>query len=165
MPKVALLARDDAPLLAQRFYADGDPGPIAAALAQVPELMEAALPFIGAVFGPTALDPRLKEIVILRVSSANHCSYCTLTHTAIARRIGFSAEGLAALRGEGRMPADWSPRERAAHSFAEAISTEPASAVTVLRPHFTEPEIVELVTLAAATVMLNRFATALDLPA
>ena len=165
MARVALLNRDDAPLLAQRFYAGGDPGPIAAALAHVPELMETALMFIGSVFGPTSLDPRLKEIVILRVSSANHCNYCTQTHTAVARKLEFSAEGLAALRGEGDPPSGWSPRELAAHSFAEAISTEAGGAVTVLSPHFSEPEIVELVTLAAATVMLNRFATALDLPA
>ena len=150
MPKVELLTCENAPLLAQPFYAAGYPGPIAAALAQVPELMETALPFIDSLFGPTSLDARLKEIVVLRVSSANHCRFCTETHTAVARRLNFSSEGLAALRGEAGVPSDWSPRARAAHTFSEAMSTDPANAVTVLRPHFTEPEIVELVTLAAA---------------
>jgi len=164
MARVELLTQDNAPLLAQQFYEDGDPGPIAAALAHVPELMETALPFIASVFGPTAVEPRIKEIVILRVSSANACRYCTETHTKVARKLAFSGDELAALRGERPSPPHWPPRERAAQEFSEAISSEPGGAVAILRPHFTEPEIVELVTLAATTVMLNRFATALQLP-
>ncbi|MDQ6691340.1 MAG: carboxymuconolactone decarboxylase family protein [Candidatus Dormibacteraeota bacterium] len=164
MAKVELLTRDNAPLLAQPFFQGGDPGPIAAALAQVPELMETALPFIGSMFGPTAVEARIKEIVILRVSSANSCHYCTETHTEVARRLNFTPDELAALRGEGPLPAVWVDRERAAHQFSEAISERPDSVVAILRPHFSESEIVELVLLAATTVMLNRFATALELP-
>lgn len=164
MARVELLTQANAPLLAQQFYEDGDPGPIGAALAHVPELMETALPFLGSVFGPTAVDRRLKEIVILRVSSANRCHYCTETHTEVARRLAFTPDELAALRGEGPVPAGWSPRERAVHDFSVVISERPGGAVAILGPHFTESEIVELVTLAATTVMLNRFASALELP-
>jgi len=39
------------PLLARPYYDGGDPGPIVAALAQVPELLVAAMPFIGTVLG------------------------------------------------------------------------------------------------------------------
>jgi len=163
--RVELLTRERAPLLARPYYERGDPGPIAAALANVPELMEVALPFIGTVYGPTSLPPRLKEIVILGVSAANRCRYCTETHTGVARRLGFGPEELAALRGEAPPPGSWSERERALLAFSEALSSRPAEAVDLLRPHFGEPEIVELVTLGSATVMLNRFATALELPA
>ena len=165
MAKVELLSRERAPLLARPYYEGGDPGPIAAALANVPELLEAAMPFLGAVFGPTSVAPRLKEIVVLGVSAANRCRYCTETHTGVARRMGFAADELAALRGEGPPPDRWSPRERALLDFCAALSHRPGEAVELLRPHFGEPEIVELVTLGSATVMLNRFATALELPA
>jgi AhpD family alkylhydroperoxidase len=151
-------------LLAQPFYEGGDPGPIAAALAHVPELMEKALPFIGTVFGPTALDPRLKEIVVLRVSSANRCGYCTETHTAVARGLHFGDDEVAAMRREGPVPERWPAVERALLAFSDALSERPGAAVSILRPHFSEPEIVELVALGATTVMLNRFATALELP-
>jgi AhpD family alkylhydroperoxidase len=164
MAKVELVTADRAPLLARRYYAAGDPGPIAAALAQVPELMNTALPFIAAVFGPTSVRSRWKEVVILRVSAANRCRYCTETHTGVARRMGFTAAELGALRGEAPAPASFGPVERALMDFSEALSDRPAYAVELLRPHFAEPEIVELVTLGAATVMLNRFATALELP-
>jgi hypothetical protein len=52
--RIQLLTRERAPLLARSYYEGGDPGPIAAALASVPEPMEGALPFIGAVCRPTA---------------------------------------------------------------------------------------------------------------
>jgi alkylhydroperoxidase family enzyme len=78
--------------------------------------------------------------------------------------MGFAPDELAALRGEAPPPERWDARERALHSFSEVLSHLPVEAVELLRPHFDEPEIVELVTLASATVMLNRFATALELP-
>ena len=69
-----------------------------------------------------------------------------------------------ALRGEGPCPERWSPVEQALFSFSETLSNRPEHAVDLLRPHFEEPQIVELVTLGSATVLLNRFATALELP-
>jgi AhpD family alkylhydroperoxidase len=164
MAKVELLTAARAPLLARPYYERGDPGPIASALAQVPELMDAAMPFIGATFGPTAVPSRWKEIVVLRVSAANGCRYCTETHTGVARRLGFTPEELACLRGEAPAPASFGRVELALVAFSDVLSCQPAEAVAVLRGHFDEPQIVELVTLASATVMLNRFATALELP-
>ncbi len=164
MARVELLTAERAPLLARPYFERGDPGPIAAALASVPELMEPVLAYVGAVLGRTAIDPRLKEIVILRVSAVNGCRYCTETHTRAAARLGFDPGELAALRGEGPMPPGWSAEQHALLRFSEALSERPAEAVQHLRPHFEDWEIVELVTLGSATVMLNRFATALDLP-
>jgi len=164
MAKVELVGRERAPLLARPYYEAGDPGPIAAALAHVPELMDVALPFIATVLGPTSLPARLKEIVVLRVSSANGCRYCTETHSRVARRLGFSPDDLGVLRGEAPAPAGWDTRERALLEFSVALSERPAESVDLLLPHFSEPEIVELVTVGSATVLLNRFATALELP-
>jgi AhpD family alkylhydroperoxidase len=164
MAKVELLTAERAPLLARPYYEGGDPGPIAAALANVPELMEVAQPFLGVVYGPTSVAPRLKEIVILAVSAANGCRYCTESHTGVARRMGFAPDELAAQRWEAPPPERWEAVERTVLAFSDALSNRPAEAVELLRPHFDEPEIVELVTLGSATVMLNRFATALELP-
>ena len=65
---MTIVTAAQAPLLAQPFLAGGDPGPIVAALAPVPEALEVAMPFIGMVLGPSAIDVRTKEIVILRTS-------------------------------------------------------------------------------------------------
>src|SRR5438445_9099781 len=152
--KVDLLTAEQAPWLARPYYERGKPGPIAAALANVPELMQPMLSFVDTIFGPTSVEERLKEIVILRVSSANGCRYCTETHSRVARRLGFGPDEVPALRGERSCPDDWSPAERALFSFSEALSTRPEQAVDLLRPYFEEPQIVELVTLASATVLL-----------
>lgn len=165
MARVELLSRERAPLLARDFYEGGWPGPIAAALAAVPELMEVVLPMLGAVYGTTSVGGRLKEIVILRVSSAGGCAYCTQTHSRVAARMGFAEDELEALRGERPPPPRWTPRERALLEFSVALCSRPEASVSLIEPHFAEHQVVELVTLGATTVFLNRFATALDLPA
>jgi alkylhydroperoxidase family enzyme len=78
--------------------------------------------------------------------------------------MGFAPDELEAIRGQAPPPQRWTERERSLLSFCDALSNRPDQAVELLRPHFGEPEIVELVTLGSATVMLNRFATALELP-
>jgi hypothetical protein len=61
---VALIDREQAPLLARRFYGEGPASPITASLAQVPELLEVTLPFVAAALGPAGLDERAKEIAV-----------------------------------------------------------------------------------------------------
>jgi AhpD family alkylhydroperoxidase len=169
MTRVELLEAHQAPLLARAYYAqDGATSPVTRALAQVPELLEVAMPFIARVFGPTSLDLRTKEIVVLRVSVRNGCRYCIDTHTVAAWDAGCSVEDTARLR-EGRAAApEASPRERAlvewCDAFAAAPDPVPVDVSSSLREHFSEHELVELALLAGATAMLNRFCTALELP-
>ncbi|MEO6120537.1 MAG: hypothetical protein ABIW46_09855, partial [Acidimicrobiales bacterium] len=59
---IDLVGAEQAPLLARPYYLGGDPGPIVAALAHVPELLEVALPFIGVALGPSAMEARAKEL-------------------------------------------------------------------------------------------------------
>ncbi|WP_188193966.1 carboxymuconolactone decarboxylase family protein [Nonomuraea sp. SYSU D8015] len=169
MSAVRLLAAGEAPLLARPYYGDGDPGPIVAALAHVPELLEVALPFIGAALGPSALSWRTKELVIVRVSALAGCRYCVQTHTAVALDAGLSREEILALR----LSLDYrevfaGAAERAVIAWSDAVAAGhgPVSgqARDGLRAHFAEHETVELTVTAGATLMLNRLATALELP-
>lgn len=41
---------------------------------------------------PGTLDPLTKELIYLAVSITNGCEYCTVSHTAAARRAGMTAE-------------------------------------------------------------------------
>lgn len=43
-----------------------------------------------AVMAPGALDPLVKELVYIAVSTANACSYCVHSHTAAARAKGMT---------------------------------------------------------------------------
>jgi AhpD family alkylhydroperoxidase len=167
MSLIPLLDADRAPLTAQAHYADGDPGPIVSSLAHVPELLDATLPFLGAIFGPSALDLRTKEIVVLRTSAMLRCRYCVETHAVVARDAGLRVEEVVALRDpdDGTL-AD--PREAALVAWVDAVAlgpgTPPEQVAADLQSHFAEADVVELTLLVGATLMLNRYATSLGLP-
>lgn len=169
MTVVTLLDASQAPLAAQEYYANGDPGPIVAALAHVPELLETALPFIGAALGASAIPLRTKEIVILRTSARLACRYCVDTHTVVARDAELSVAEVAALRGEGDIAAAFPDlADRSLIDWVDAVAVGPGApspeVTDALRAHASEAEIVELTLVAGTTLMLNRFATPLGLP-
>lgn len=161
-PAIPLIARERAPLLARPYLAGDEPSPLAGLMAHVPELLEATMPFIAAIYGPTALAPRLKELVILRVSVRNGCRYCTRVHDDVAAEAGVSEGERRALQAP-ETPLALEGRERAAVLFADAMCAAPGDAVAGLREFFRDDEIVELTMLAGATIFLNRFCTALGL--
>ena len=61
------------------------------ALATDPQLLKQTWERVQAVMAPGALDPLVKELVYIAVSTANNCSYCVHSHTAAARAKGMTA--------------------------------------------------------------------------
>lgn len=170
MSGVPLVEAHQAPLLARPYYQSGDPGPIVAALAHVPELLEVCAPFLGVAFGPTALPGRTKELVILRTSARLACRYCVEAHSVVALDTGLTVEEVRALRHPDQDPAVAFPEtaERAVLAWVDAVAgaagaVDPAHR-SRLAEHFTDSEVVELTLLIGVTLMLNRFCTALELP-
>ena len=60
------------------------------ALAHDPATLEATWARLKTVMAPGALDPLVKEMVYLAVSTANGCSYCVHSHSAAARAKGMT---------------------------------------------------------------------------
>jgi AhpD family alkylhydroperoxidase len=60
------------------------------ALANDPDKLQSLWNELKLVMGPGALDPLVKEMVYVAVSSANNCGYCIHSHTAAARARGMS---------------------------------------------------------------------------
>ena len=168
MPVVDLLDRDRAPLTTRSFFRDdGSAGPLTASLAHVPEILKTMMPFVGAALGPSSIDTRSKEIVILRTSAVMQCQYCVQTHTVVASKVGFSREELVVLRGP--VPATLPDRrEQLLLAWTEAVALGRGPIATELTAQFAEvfsdAELVELTALVGATMLLNRYATALNLP-
>jgi len=159
-----------APLLARPHYRAQGTGPIVTSLAHVPEALEVTMPFIATVLGPSAIAARTKELVILRTSARLQCTYCVQTHSAVALDSNLSIAEVLALRGQASWQEAFAAEdERALLGWVDAVAGSvgavPAVASAELREHFSEPEVVELTLLCAATVMLNRYCTALELPA
>ncbi|MBZ4022471.1 alkylhydroperoxidase [Rhodobacter sp. TJ_12] len=65
-------------------------------LAFDPGLLEATWTDVKAVMAtPSALDPKVKELIYAAVSVANACDYCTHSHLAAARAKGVSEAEIA----------------------------------------------------------------------
>lgn len=62
------------------------------ALAHDPALLRATWDRLKDVMAPGALDPLVKEMLYVAVSTANGCSYCVHSHTAAARAKGMTPE-------------------------------------------------------------------------
>ena len=61
------------------------------ALAHDPVLLKATWDRLQQVMAPGALDPLVKELIYIAVSTANGCSYCVHSHTAAAKAKGLTA--------------------------------------------------------------------------
>jgi uncharacterized peroxidase-related enzyme len=113
-----------------------------------------------------AAPVRLKELVAVRVSHRNACDYCLASHRMLAQRYGATDAELDALaRGD---LAGFSPPERAALALADAMTAGNGHVAdddfAALAAHWPPPAAVELVAVAAAFNMFNRFANALEIP-
>lgn len=158
------------PLLLRDLYAGGDPGPIVGALAQVPELCEVALPFIGAALGPSHVSFRLKEIAILRTSANLSCKYCVDAHTVVAFESGLTNREVLALR---ECPTAWEVFddivEQALIRWIDALTAAgggpvPTAVANDAKTLLGDHRLVELTVTVGVTMLLNRFATGLSLP-
>jgi AhpD family alkylhydroperoxidase len=169
MTRIRLLDEREAPLLARRHYAHGFPGSFVASLAQVPEVLEVAMPFIGDVLGGTTIDPRTAELAILRASAMQRCEYCTLTHSAVALGAGLRPYEVRALCDPDGLGAFTDEREAALLAWVDAVAIGagevPDDLAGRFQELFEEPQVVEITLLIGCTVMLNRYCTALRLPA
>jgi AhpD family alkylhydroperoxidase len=60
------------------------------ALAHDPATLRRTWESIKQIMAPGALDPLVKEMIYLAVSTTNQCGYCIASHTAAARKAGMS---------------------------------------------------------------------------
>ena len=167
-PRITLIEPADAPILARPLYLQtGETSPITRALAQVPELLGPTMGFLGPVLAPGAIDLRTKELVILRVSAVAECAYCTGAHTVAAADAGVDAAEREALVGNAPLEEAFDGEDLRLLQLCDAIAAGgdvEATLVAGVRRDRGDHGVVELVLLACATLMLNRFCTTLALP-
>ncbi len=169
MARVELLDATTAPITTRQYFDGGDPGPIVAALAHVPELVGPALGFVGAALGQGAASTRHKEFAILRTSTLQGCRYCIHAHTTVALDVGLSDLEVRALRGEVPLEEGLpEPAEQALIGWIDGLAgaTGPVrdDVWAAARRHHPEHVLMELAITVGATMFLNRFATGFELP-
>jgi len=113
----------------------------------------------------SGLEHKLISLVELRVSQINGCAFCLSLHSKALREAGEREDRLAVL--PAWRETDWfTPRERAALAWAEAVTTlehqqVPDEVYEQAREQFTEKELSDLTLAIIAINGWNRFNIAL----
>ena len=169
MSIITLLSKSQAPITTRSFYAEETASPIISSIAHVPELLLKGMPFIGQALGPSSVSFRTKEIMVLRASAKLQCTYCTNTHTVVSIQAGLTHDEILALRGEKDAQEVFTDeKEKLLIEWTDAMSNGanaiPTSLKEQMTQHYSEADIVEFSLCIGATIMLNRYASALSLP-
>ncbi len=130
-----------------------------------PEIATTAAAHMEAIFSTGTVDPRLKEMLAVRVSQINDCYYCRASHTALANQLGASEELLDAMYHIDRHRDLFTPAEQAALAFAERMTTDAHGVVEDiwidLREYFDEGQVIEIAAVIGLFNYYNRFSDAL----
>lgn len=121
-----------------------------------------ALAQVNPAINALGLEPGLHHLVVLRASQINGCAHCVKMHTHDARKAGETSERLDRLV-VWRHVDDYTPREKAALAFTEAMTRLDDQSVlpslrATLREHFTEREVAALGADVAMINLWNRIA-------
>jgi AhpD family alkylhydroperoxidase len=126
----------------------------------IPEGLVSAVLKLQAYINKAGLDPKLHELLCMRVSQINGCAYCLDMHYKEAIHAGEEPIRLISLPA-WRETTYYTPKEQAALAFAEALTRLPDNGDhehlhEELLKHFTKPEIAVLTLAISQTNTWNR---------
>lgn len=132
-----------------------------------PKVYKALLAFDAAV-GETGLEKPLIDLIKLRASQINGCSFCIDMHTREARGRGETEQRLYLLQAWREVPL-YTEREQAALAWTEAVtlvadSNVPDDVYELAHKTFSDEELVELTLVISVINTWNRFAISFHLP-
>jgi len=129
-------------------------------MAHRPEIFQTMIAHFEAILTTGTLTTKLKELLIVRTSQLNQCAYCLASHTQIARKLGWSAEQIAAL-SSAKESGLFTAAEVAAIRLAERMTLDANNysdaEFAELRGFYSEGEVVELMTAVGIFNYFNRF--------
>jgi uncharacterized peroxidase-related enzyme len=166
MARIVLIEPEQAPPEVKEIYEQklkGKPGNAQKALAHRPDMLKNFLGFYAS-FG-RSLDRKLYELIYIRVSMINGCSYCLQHHIASSKRVGLTPEDWGALKRGNH--SSYGEKERAALIYVEKLTRSPHEITDgdfdELKKHFADPEIVDIHLLTGLANLTNRFTAPLGL--
>jgi len=167
MARIALIEPDQASPEVAEIYEKvlrGKPANSHKALAHRPEMLKHFLSFYGSV--GRSLERKLFELIYIRVSVINGCTYCLQHHLSSSKRVGVTPAEWSALKAGDY--SGFSEKEQAALPYAEKLTRDPHSVndadFAILKKHFDDAQIVDLHLLTGLANITNRFTDPLGLP-
>jgi alkylhydroperoxidase family enzyme len=134
-------------------------------IGQAETLAPPMVDLVSTILTGTALDPRLRELAILRVGHLCGSAYETRQHERIAREAGLTEAEIASVKVGGDLLA-LGPREQAVVRFAGEMTTDIKVSDGTFRQvaEFLSPrEITELSLIAGFYNMVSRFLETLEI--
>ncbi len=131
---------------------------LAAAVAESPATLDGLLGFMSAYDAPAmTLSPVERQVVLVAVSVANKCEYCTAAHSMLAGKAGLARPEIDNLQ-EGRPLSD--PRLEALRRFVETVVAErglvsEAGLEVFFAAGFTKAQVLEVVFGVALKTLTN----------
>jgi AhpD family alkylhydroperoxidase len=133
--------------------------------AHAPAVGAATLRLVFALLTETALDPKLRELVILRAAQRCDCWYAWVQHVAIARGVGVEEAQIAALECGETPPTLFDERVSTAFVLADEVLTTCRATdhtLGLVRNLFSAREVVELLRLIGYFRMICVIMTTLE---
>jgi alkylhydroperoxidase family enzyme len=121
----------------------------------------------GAFLGKLALDPLLRELVILHAVNLEGGEYEWVQHVPIVLALGGTQAHIDALRAGDDQAACFSAAEKAVLRFAREVVVDVGASEEALaeaKKHLSEREVVEVILVAGFYIMLARLTETLDIP-
>lgn len=119
---------------------------------------------LGQLAAKAGLDKQLLELIKLRASQINGCAFCVQHHILVSERLGVPVDKLNLVAVWREAPAIFSPRERAALAWTEALTFLPNGVsddvYAEASREFTEKELTYLTSAIASINTWNRFGAA-----
>jgi AhpD family alkylhydroperoxidase len=118
---------------------------------------------LGQLAAKAGIDKQLLELIKLRASQINGCAFCVQFHILQGESLGIAADKLNLVVVWREAP-QFSPRERAALAWTEALTTLAGGVSDEVyaqaRAEFSEPELTYLTSAIASINVWNRFGAA-----
>ncbi len=130
-----------------------------------PIALQGILPAMKHILGSGELDRKLKEMIMIAVSSGNECDYCQTAHQAFCTMLGGTQEQIDLLKAQQTLNGSGSPKEREAVDFAVRVARDPTSTNSddfkkLGALGYSTNEIMELIAMAGMAVFYNLLADA-----
>lgn len=123
--------------------------------ANSPAALRAFLGLHG-IAGEGSLDPLTRERIALGLAEQNACEYCVSAHTAIGRKVGLSADEIAANREGSSQDEKAAVAVKFARALAEHNGEVSTSELLAVRnAGYNDAEIVEIITHVGMNVLTN----------
>jgi len=130
-----------------------------------PESLAGIFPVMKHILASGKLDRKLKEMIMLAISSLKQCNYCAAAHQGFAKMMGVSDEAIATLKANSSLTTEGSEKDKAAIDFAVQLAENSNSNTSEKVDHlksvgFNKEEILEIIAMSGMSVFYNHLADA-----